>query len=192
MVGKKQHLREHDEYWTVAPSLHYTLPNAPAFQHRLDWILANVRGKVLDCGCNDGTFSIAIAKVGHEVVGIDILPRLIDRAAEFAIQAGVIDCIQFQVMNVERLKFDRESFDTVVLTETLEHLIKPRKALKGISRILKPGGRVLASVPNGEDKQPTHYNTFTADSLEELLEEFFDIEKLTATIGSIYCVAVRP
>lgn len=191
MVGKRQHLEEHDNYWASVLSLKYSLPVTPAFQKRLDWILSNVRGSILDCGCNDGTFSIEMARRGHDVVGVDILPRLIARARESALTEGVVDSVRFEVMNIERLKFPRGVFDTVVMTETLEHLIRPRRALKEVAKVLKAEGALLLSVPNGTDAQPTHYNTFNIDGLTRLVEEFFRVEKLTSDFGTIYCIAKK-
>lgn len=191
MVGKRQHLEEHDNYWASVLSLKYSLPVTPAFQKRLAWILSNVRGSILDCGCNDGTFSIEMARRGHDVVGVDILPRLIARARESALTEGVVDSVRFEVMNIERLRFPRGTFDTVVMTETLEHLIKPRRALKEVAKVLKADGTLLLSVPNGTDTQPTHYNTFNIDGLTKLVEEFFRVEQLTSDFGTIYCIAKK-
>lgn len=189
LVSRKMHYEEHENYWMVQPSLKYTLPKASASQKRLQWIMRHARGRVLDCGCNDGTFSIELAKRGHDVVGIDILPRLVARAEHFAIEEGVMDSVRFAVMDIERMRFPKASFDTCILTETLEHLLKPRRALKRISRVLRPLGILLVSVPNGTDIQPTHYNSFDRGGLEKLLNEFFHIHELESDFGAFYVVA---
>ena len=48
----------------------------------------------------------------------------------------------------EDLPFDSESFDLVVLSEVMEHLRFPQKALREVARVLRPAGRLIGSVPN--------------------------------------------
>lgn len=48
-----------------------------------------------------------------------------------------------------RLIFKEKKFDTIILGETLEHLTKPFEALENIKYLLKKGGRIVGSVPNG-------------------------------------------
>lgn len=190
MVSKRQHFKEHREYWTTAPALNMSIQVSPGFQKRLDWILGNIEGTVLDCGCNDGAYTIEIHKAGHKAVGVDILPEMILKALETCERLGLDENqIDFQVMDIEDLDFDDCQFDCVVLTETLEHLVNPRIGLKEVNRVLKPNGKLLASVPNGVDKQPTHYNTFDFIRLRDLLDDYFKIERLESDFGSFYCVA---
>jgi hypothetical protein len=52
-------------------------------------------------------------------------------------------------------------------------------------------GKLLVSVPTGADPQPTHYNSFNRESLEELITEFFTIWSLHSDFGAFYCVALK-
>lgn len=191
MVRKKQHYCEHENCRIVSQSLKYSMRTQTGFQKRLAWVMEHAWGSVLDCGCNDGTFSIEMAKGGHDVTGIDILPSFIARAEYFAADEAVMDCTKFLVMNAQHLKFKKESFDTVVLTEVMEHVLKPRKVLKQVFKVLRPMGKLLVSVPNGVDNYPTHYNTFDPEPLKAMLEEHFHVDSVRSDYGSIFCVCYK-
>jgi len=185
----ERHFIEHDRYWKTMPTLFHTLyvwPSAEGFIARRDWIVENARGSVLDCGCNDGTYIEAVRLKGHKTVGVDIIPINIERANI------LYPNNKFHIMDVEDLKFLEESFDTVIFTETIEHLVDPRKALREIHRVLARSGRLLCTttyIPN----EPTHYQDFhDASVFLKLLEEFFVLEIVTTGIaGCVMVIAVR-
>jgi len=79
------------------------------------------------------------------------------------------------------LPFRDYCFDNVVSIETLEHLSKPQKFLKEITRILKPCGIFIVSTPNklvssfGEKPLiPAHIREFNIKEFYELLEGYFE------------------
>lgn len=47
----------------------------------------------------------------------------------------------------ERLPFDNEEFDTILLSDVLEHIPEPEKLWREMARILKPGGKIILNVP---------------------------------------------
>lgn len=80
------------------------------------------------------------------------------------------------VADAHDLPIEDSRFDSVVAIEVFEHLRNPRKAMEEIGRVLRPGGRVLISVPfmfrvHGD---PHDYQRFTASGLEVLFGEHFD------------------
>jgi ubiquinone/menaquinone biosynthesis C-methylase UbiE len=183
------HYAQHDRYWKTMPTLFHTLyvfPAAEGFIARRDWIVENAIGDVLDCGCNDGTYIEAVRLKGHKTAGIDLIPLNIERA-HILYPDG-----EFHVMDCEDLKFKDESFDTVVFTETVEHLVDPRKALREIHRVMRKGGRLLCTttyIPG----EPTHYQDFhDKEVFLKLLSEFFTVMDVTIGIaGCIQVVAAR-
>jgi len=192
MVNRKEHLREHEDYWNKNPPLTQSLrmPNCSAFRKRLDWVLKHAEGRVLDCGCNDGAFTLELVKKGHEAVGVDILPVNINRALDNMPDIPEVTTkLDYYVADIESLPFEDKEFETVIITETLEHLIRPRKGLEEVHRVLKDGGKALISVPNGVDRQPTHYNTFNIAGLQEIMQDLFTTESLESDFGTIYIVA---
>jgi SAM-dependent methyltransferase len=54
---------------------------------------------------------------------------------------------------------ENDSFDVVICTEVMEHVVDPQKLIQEISRILKPGGLLLLSAPlgSGLHQEPHHY-----------------------------------
>lgn len=82
------------------------------------------------------------------------------------------------------------SFDVIVSFETLEHIENPVGLLAEFSRLLKPGGQIIGSVPNdwsddtGKDPNPHHLHVYTLDSLRQQFGAFFTRERLYQQIAS--------
>jgi 2-polyprenyl-3-methyl-5-hydroxy-6-metoxy-1,4-benzoquinol methylase len=105
--------------------------------------------RVLEIGSFFGVVSMSLARVGFQVVALDI-PEFIQNAEQqqrfsrLGITAGSIRLQDYL------LPFDDESFDAVIMCEVLEHLnFNPLPLLKEINRVLKPGGLFYLSLPNG-------------------------------------------
>ena len=96
-------------------------------------------GSVLDIGCGDGILLENLVKAGCKGVGIDISGE----AIKICKQRG-LNCSQADI--TERLPFANNSFDSVILTDVLEHLFQPIDVLKEVHRVSKK--YVLISVPN--------------------------------------------
>ncbi|MCF8039382.1 MAG: glycosyltransferase [Desulfohalobiaceae bacterium] len=71
------------------------------------------------------------------------------------------------------LPFAGDRFEAVVCTQVLEHLPEPGQALRELFRVLKPGGRLYLSAPQGwcEHQQPYDFFRFTSFGLKHLLEK---------------------
>jgi SAM-dependent methyltransferase len=103
---------------------------------------------VVDIGCGTGTV-LAILRardIGRHLIGVDLSDASL--AALRARFDGDLRC-SFEVGAITATGLDAASCDLVVCTETLEHLYPAdfRGGLAEIARILKPGGRLLATVP---------------------------------------------
>ena len=103
--------------------------------------------RILDFGAGRGELSVALAKLGATVTGIDIGPTLVEMAQSVA-QVNEVEC-EFVVGSIAALPFPDESFDVVVGSAILHHL--PRQgvvdALGEAYRVLRPGGRALFIEP---------------------------------------------
>jgi ubiquinone/menaquinone biosynthesis C-methylase UbiE len=102
--------------------------------------------QVLDVGCGTGTLAIEVARrIGRagRVAGVDPSTQQIARARRSAARRNVP--IDFQIGVIEHLPFPDQTFDVVLSTLMMHHLPDSlkRQGLAEISRVLKPGGRLV-------------------------------------------------
>src|SRR5467141_5465540 len=106
--------------------------------------------KVLDLGCGDGTTALPAAKLGANVVGVDIARNLVEAGNKRAADEGLTNC-RFQegdASNLHELK-DR-SFDLVVSIFGAMFAPKPFDVAKEMVRVTRTGGRIVMGnwIPN--------------------------------------------
>jgi SAM-dependent methyltransferase len=96
--------------------------------------------RVLDVGCGTGVVAVTAALRGAKVSGLDLTPKLLERARENA-KIAEVD-IEFIEGDAEALPYPDGSFD-VVLSQ-FGHMFAPRPAVavKEMLRVLKSGGRI--------------------------------------------------
>ena len=153
--------------------------------------------RVLDVGCNDGTFGATVlaARPGREVWGIE--PHDLDAAAAATRLTGVA-----QGFYPDALADVPGTFDCVSFNHVLEHMIDPWAALRATRERLVPGGVIVGELPNVRHLpfivdlavrgrfdyvdsgllDRTHLRFFTRSSAQELftstgyeVEEFFPV-----------------
>jgi ubiquinone/menaquinone biosynthesis C-methylase UbiE len=107
----------------------------------------NATGKhVLDVGTGRGRFAVQYVKSGaRKVTALDISNGMLELARETARLAGVADCIEFLVGDVEEEAFEQECFDIINCMEVYVHLPNPQKTTAAFHRHLKPGGILVAN-----------------------------------------------
>lgn len=99
--------------------------------------------KVLDLGCGDGTTAIPEAKLGADVLGVDIASNLVAAGKARAEKEGLSN-ISFQegdACNLDELKDG--SFDLVVSIFGAMFAPKPLEVAKEMVRVTRPGGRII-------------------------------------------------
>lgn len=135
----------------------------PFHQHRhemrYDLVAAAVRehvpdgGTILDIGCGAGLVADRFPDLGASYIGLDFPAHHIGYAAEkFAARGDKLRSI-FVRGDGERLPLTDHSVDVVVLTEVIEHLLRPELAVWEIARVLRPGG-VLVMTTNNASEMP--------------------------------------
>lgn len=115
-----------DSYWRYAPAFFELLPPP--------------RGLTLEVGCGEGRVSRDLAARGHRVVAVDASPTLIRLAHE---SDGSISCAR---CDAAALPFRDESFDLVVFYNSLMDFDDMEASVREAGRVLKPGGRLCASI----------------------------------------------
>jgi ubiquinone/menaquinone biosynthesis C-methylase UbiE len=106
--------------------------------------------KVLDLACGDGTTALPEARLGADVLGVDIATNLVEAGSKRAKEEGLTNC-RFQegdASNLHELK-DR-SFDLVVSIFGAMFAPKPFDVAKEMVRVTRPGGRIVMGnwIPN--------------------------------------------
>jgi SAM-dependent methyltransferase len=134
---------------------------------------------VLDLGCRSGALTRHYVE-GNRVVGVDVDRQALARIAEELHVETVWADVD------ERLPFEDESFDVVVIGELLEHIRDPGRLLDDVRRVLRPNGRVVGSVPNAyrlksrllfalgrpPEDDPTHLHMYSPAMAKGLLDAF--------------------
>lgn len=97
---------------------------------------------ILDVGCSAGYLGEYLRAQGHYVIGIDITAEAIAKAVEYLDEAYCMKVEDYFAGNPER------KFDVVIFGDVLEHVTNAEEVLRLTALALKPGGRVIASIPN--------------------------------------------
>jgi ubiquinone/menaquinone biosynthesis C-methylase UbiE len=113
----------------------------------IDWVDPTPGKRILDLACGPGTLSYRLAESvspDGEVVGIDLAPGMIELARREA-PSGLP--LRFELMDMEDLRFADGSFDAATCGHGLSFVPDLPRALTEARRVIKPGGRMAASVP---------------------------------------------
>ncbi len=121
-----------------------------AWKRELSWDLSSTPLRVLDIGCGTGAMGILFAEMGHQVTGIDLSEKMMEKAREKAEERSLP--LELRAGDAEHLPFRDSSFDLVVMRHLLWTLPHPECALKDWHRVLTPGGRLLVIDGIWDDK----------------------------------------
>jgi ubiquinone/menaquinone biosynthesis C-methylase UbiE len=127
-----------------------------------------VKAPVLDVGCGDGFF--AKIAFGRKLdVGIDLDAGEVARAVKSGSYGRAVQA------SVTELPFPDKSFKTVISNCVLEHVPKIDRGLREISRVLKPGGRLIITVPSECFSTRSSFQSwFRLMGLEVLSQSYID------------------
>lgn len=106
--------------------------------------------QVLDLGCGDGTTAIPAARLGADVLGVDIAGNLVEAGNARAQSLGLAKC-RFQEGDASDLsELEDDSFDLVVSIFGAMFAPRPFDVAKEVVRVTRPGGRIVMGnwIPN--------------------------------------------
>ena len=132
-------------------------------------------GRLLEVGCGNGDRLRHMRSLGWDAIGIEIDPaaqRLAEKKSGCKVYSEDLETIQFQ----------DHSFDAVIMSHVIEHVDDPVGLLKECLRILKPGGKFVATTPNALSlghrffksdwrglEPPRHLYIFSTSSIQKML-----------------------
>ena len=131
--------------------------------------------RVLDVGCGTGELLGELHKRGCEVWGVDADKRDIETARKYF---GLRNLYAMPLGDFFR-KPELPLFDIVTFFEVLEHLDDPLEFIRNVKKILKPGGRIVLSVPSRDrmlvnlyewDFPPYHLSRWNESAIRKLFE----------------------
>jgi SAM-dependent methyltransferase len=183
----------YEAFWRDAPPD----PEPWAYERRRALLLGEARPgeRVLDLGCGAGRFVADLRAAGADPVGVEVAQAALDRAAANAPGADLR-----RLADDGSVPLEHASVDLVWCSEVLEHVADTAYLLLEARRVLRPGGRLLVTVPyHGRvknvalaltrfdahfDPQGQHLRFFTRGSLERTLDAAgFDAIRITTAGG---------
>ena len=167
-------------YDAIADRIHHNLDDK--FYDRVISMEGHFQGKILDIGCGGG---ILLGKIGivsdkeTKFFGIDISLKLSQIAKENNPHAEIIKG------DAENLPYTDNTFDIVLMTEALEHMLDYKKAILEARRVLKPKGIFIVTVPNRDWLQYDFYKPFIdRHEYQPVQDHYFRFKEITDLLNN--------
>lgn len=145
-------------------------------RNRIEWITKNVKGDfILDIGCSQGICESILAPLGKTITAIDVETESIEYAKnqDFANKQNVT----FLCCDFLEHDFNEEKYDTILITEVLEHLYDPQQFIKKAQKLIKEDGKLIITVPFGINDCPDHKRTYYFAEIYQHIKGLFYIQE---------------
>lgn len=173
-AGLRRTRRDYERLRTISPdvySRHYNerVPTVeeelevwgPYHRHRHEmrydivarWVRMEVPtgGRVLDIGCGAMSVADRVKDLDAEYIGVDYgAPHVAYAARKYAGHRGTLH-VRLARCAAEALPFENATVDVVVLSEVIEHLVRPELAVWEIARVLRPNGVLVLTTNNAAE-----------------------------------------
>jgi 2-polyprenyl-3-methyl-5-hydroxy-6-metoxy-1,4-benzoquinol methylase len=157
----------------------------------LDALAAQEGEEILEVGCGSGWYTRELARLGAGVTATDYAPSPLAQAQRNV--GPLASEVDFRLEDAQALSFPDEGFDKVLMSEVVEHLPAPKRAIAEAARVLRPGGLLVVSTPSrlsplnlayGLKRRVRRYafnehlHEFTPGSFRRLVAPHLDVESV--------------
>lgn len=181
------------------------------FDHHLKHVLEHLdeTDRILDIGCNDGRHTSFLRKKGYKVFGVDVSKGALKRRKDSFFSFGEHiekDNLRnsFLCADARHPPFKGNTFDKILILETLHHIPDKEMFLRSLSKIMKDNGRIIISEPNPQNLLRKFVSIIgsrfelispyelplTFDKLIKIVEKHFEIEKAFLYLTPISILSV--
>jgi ubiquinone/menaquinone biosynthesis C-methylase UbiE len=174
-----------EKMWSVySASYDRVLNRFPPYQTLIRDVIGAVRGKdqyVLDLGAGTGNVTAELLASGHRVVAVENNSGMLDRFAQRMFESTRVSVVKTSVEQLSCL--DRKMFDAAVMVNVLYAVNDPLACLRGIHRILKPGGVLSLSTTHRETDLTPLLNSIEAElqsqpNFDEVQDDWNNVRKI--------------
>ncbi len=136
--------------------------------------------KIFDFGCGSGYLVGELQKMGYDTYGLDFEKYAID----YGLNQGINN---LKLATGEKIDYPDETFNIVTAFDVLEHIENEKPIIKELVRILKPGGKMIISVPaymwlwGVQDDISHHFRRYTAGSLVNVFKNLPELKVIRKT-----------
>jgi ubiquinone/menaquinone biosynthesis C-methylase UbiE len=147
------------------------------------------KDKILEIGCGEGYYTKQIGAISPNLIATDISQNYLIKAKSY----NPYSIMDYICCPAEKLPFDNNSFDKILMSEVIEHLTDWQKGIEEAKRILKPGGKLIITTPNkysylnflthsktlikNSSTRVEHIKEFSRKELKAILKKYFFVEK---------------
>lgn len=136
-----------------------------------------VGGNIIELGSGEGYGIKVLAPLAKHYLAID----------KFDSELPAASNVEFRKMMLPSLSgIADNSFDFAVTFQVIEHIKNDKEFVKEIHRVLKPGGKLLATTPNrlmSLSRNPWHIREYTSSELENRMKQFFSKVEMKGVYG---------
>jgi 2-polyprenyl-3-methyl-5-hydroxy-6-metoxy-1,4-benzoquinol methylase len=141
---------------------------------------ARPNARIFDFGCGSGYLVGGLQRMGYDAHGLDFEKEAID----YGVNSGVKN---LTVGLGDKLEYPDASFDLVISLDVLEHLEDEKPVIAELTRVLKPGGKMMITTSaykwlwSVHDEISHHFRRYTARSLTNIFEDFSELKMIRKT-----------
>lgn len=182
-------------------------------QKILDYLNLKPSDRVLELGCEAGNFLVSLPPV-KRLAALDVSREVLKAAKANTKKRGLKMTFKHGDL-MKKIPFKQGEFTAIVCSETLEHLLDPKVAVKNIHALCDGKTRVVITVPNEKPKliiksiltklglmdklmpgvepgqSEWHLHAFSKEMLRDTLMDHFEIKRFGSVLGMHYVVELR-